>query len=64
MFTPKCRDEEGTFIKIPMAEKCYNMCRERVVALAKEAQAYIKYGNVVLINVKKCDEYLIKEYTE
>lgn len=64
MKTPKCRDENGMFIKIPMAVKRYNMCREKVIALAKEAEAYIKYGNVILINAEKCDEYLVKEYTE
>lgn len=64
MFTPKCRDEDGAFIKVAMAVKRYNMSREKVVALAREAEAYIKYGNIALINAKKCDEYLIKEYTE
>lgn len=64
MFTPKCRDEGGAFIKVALAVKRYNMSREKVVALAREAEAYIKYGNIALINTKKCDEYLVKEYTE
>ena len=64
MFTPKNRDESGAFIKVPAAMRRYNMCREKTVQLAREAEAYIRYGNVVLINTKRCDDFLVGQYTE
>lgn len=58
------RNNEGLFVTKDMAAERYNLGVARVMDLAREAEAIIKYGRRVLIDTEKCDAYLRKEYTE
>lgn len=58
------RSKDGVFITKEMAIERYNLGRDRVMDLANEAGAVIRYGRRVLIDTEKCDNYLRREYTE
>lgn len=58
------RDDDAPFITAEQAVRRYNMSREKIVALAKEADASIKYGNIKRYDKAKIDAYLAKEYSE
>lgn len=58
------RSKDGVFITKEMAIERYNLGRDRVMQLAEEARAVIRYGRRVLIDTEKCDSYLRREYTE
>lgn len=64
MIKPTRRSKDGVFITKEMATERYNLGRDSVMQLAKEAEAIIRYGRRVLIDTEKCDSYLRKEYTE
>lgn len=58
------RSKDGVFITKEQAVERYNLGRDRMMDLANEAGAVIRYGRRVLIDTVKCDEYLRREYTE
>ena len=58
------RSKDGVFITKEQAVERYNLGNNRVMDLANEAGAVIRYGRRVLIDTVKCDEYLRREYTE
>ena len=64
MNKPQYLNEEAPFITVEMAKSRYNLCKEKIVQLAKESGALIRYGRTTRVNVKKLDDYFIKEYTE
>ena len=64
MVKAKRRSKDGVFITKEQAEERYNLGRDRVMDLANEAGAVIRYGRRVLIDTVKCDEYLRREYSE
>lgn len=64
MIKAKNRSKDGVFITKDMAIERYNLGRDRVMDLANEAGAVIRYGRRVLIDTEKCDSYLRREYTE
>ena len=64
MIRAKHRSKDGVFITKDMAIERYNLGRDRVMDLANEAGAVIRYGRRVLIDTEKCDSYLRKQYGE
>ena len=58
------RSKDGVFITKEQAVERYNLGRDRMMDLANEAGAVIRYGRRVLIDTVKCDEYLRREYSE
>ncbi len=58
------RNEDARFVTPEMAKNRYNLCRKTVIAIAKEANAIIKYGRTVRIDTKKFDEYFTSQYGE
>jgi len=64
MTISRCRDENSLFLTDKHAQARYNMSRAGVMRLADEAQAIIRFGKRLRIDVEKCDSYLRKEYTE
>ena len=59
-----CRNENGLFLTDKQAQQRYNMSRAGVIRLAEEAEAIIRFGKRLRIDVEKCDSYLRREYTE
>ena len=55
MIKPTRRSKDGVFITKEMATERYNLGRDSVMQLAKEAEAIIRYGRRVLIDTEKCD---------
>ena len=64
MAKAKHRSKDGVFITKEQAVERYNLGRDRMMDLANEAGAVIRYGRRVLIDTVKCDEYLRREYSE
>jgi len=64
MTITRCRDENGLFLTDKQAQLRYNMSRAGVMRLAEEAEAIIRFGKRLRIDVEKCDSYLRREYTE
>ena len=64
MNKPQYLNDEAPFITVEMAKSRYNLCKEKIMQLAKESGALIRFGRTVRINVKKLDDYFIKQYTE
>lgn len=64
MSKAKHRSKDGIFITREQAVERYNLGNNRVMDLANEAGAVIKYGRRVLIDIEKCADYLRREYTE
>lgn len=64
MQKPVNRNVDARFITVQMAMEHFNLCRSSVMKLAKEAGGLIKAYGVVRIDVEKCDNYLVSQYTE
>lgn len=58
------RNDNARFVTAAMATGRYNLCKENVLKLAKEAGALIRYGRNVRIDVEKLDAYFVREYAE
>ena len=52
------RNENARYITAQMATQRYNLCRGKVTALAKTANAFIKIGACARIDTEKLDRYL------
>lgn len=58
------RNDEARFITPTMAMSRYNLCRNIIIEIAREANALIKYGRTVRIDTKKFDDYFTSQYSE
>lgn len=58
------RNDNARFVTTDIARERYNLCREKLIKLAREAGALIKYGRTVRIDVEKLDSYFVREYAE
>ncbi len=46
------------FLRLSDIEDIYSICRNKATDMAKECGAFYKTGNVVLIHVKRFEDYL------